>query len=276
MIKHELSGRTSSKGFIYVASRSVKYYEMAKFSCQSLRDFYPDAHVTLFTHKNFLDGEENLFDTVITDIPNYYRTKMWAMARTPYEKTVYIDADSFITHRDIKKIHNFLDECDMFFTPVITYTTADIKWAYIDKNMTEVPKYHGAVCGYNKTNLTIDFMQTWYDEYIKQVCDTGWPYEKNHYKEWKIFDMFTLWRMTSGTWPEFKRFEELKINLLDKRFNATAQHTEEDKKRCVIHQIDNHTWKQIPEFWSKVEQKEKNAIYTIEESKINRPPSEYN
>lgn len=274
---HDLSGKKSSYGFIYVASKDVKYYEMAKYSCQSLRDYYPDAHITLFTHEKFLDGEEHgLFDSVITDIPVHYRTKMWCMARTPYEKTVYIDADSFVCHKDIRTIHNFLDECDMFFTPVEAYTTANIKWAWIDKQQTEVPKYHGAVCGYNKTDLNIDFMQTWYDEYIKQVCDPEWPYEKNHYREWKIFDMFTLWRMTCGKWEEFDRFKNININLLHKRYNITAQHMAEEKIRTVIHQIDRDTLKRIPEFWNKIEMKENNAIYIFKQSKIDKLPTEYN
>ena len=75
----------------------------------------------------------------------------------------------------------------------------------MDKKLTILPKYHGAVCGYNKTDLTIDFMNTWYLEYIKQRT-TGWSYIDFDVR-WKVFDMFTLWRMTSGRFEEYERFK---------------------------------------------------------------------
>ena len=268
--------RKSPKGFIYVASRTVMYYDLAVNACTTLKDYFPDAHVTLFTHEKFLDDSCKIFNNVIVDIPVHYRSKMWCMARTPYEKTIYIDADSVVMHKDIRTMHDYLDDCDMFFCPVTPYTTGNIKWAYIDKAMTIVPSYHGAICGYNKTDLTLDFQQTWFDEYIKQVSDPGWPYEANHYSEWKIFDMFTLWRITSKRFNEFERFDKLNIKTLPLRYIITAQHTAEDKKRPVIHQIDKHTWTHVTAFWEKIEKKLNNEIYSFKKPAIKEPPSEYN
>lgn len=278
MIYNIKSARSSDKGFIYVASRSVVYYELAINACETMRDYFPDAHVTLFTHKMFLDGREKIFDNVITDIPVYYRAKMWAMARTPYEKTIYLDADSVIMHKDIQNMHDFLNDCDMFFCPVTQYTVGNLKLMYIDKNYTIPPRLHGAICGYNKTDLTLDFMQTWYDEYLKQICTPEWPYEFS-YKDWKIFDMFTLWRMTnSDLFKEFKRFSKLNINLTPLRYIITAQHTLEDKKknRPVIHQIDKTTWQQIPSFWKRVQTRINNEFHSFKESPINKIPTEFN
>lgn len=262
MIYHKQSERESKTGFIYVASKTIMYYDLAVNACTTLRDYFPDAHVTLFTHEKYLDDSCSVFDNVIVDIPVHYRAKMWCMARTPYEKTIYIDADSFVMHKDIRTMHNYLDDCDMFFCPVTPYTTANIKWAYMDKAMTIVPSYHGAISGYNKTALTLDFMQTWFEKYVEQVTDPGWPYEKNHYREWKVFDMFTLWRMTSGKYPEFDRFKQLVIKTLPLRYIITAQHTAEDKKsRPVIHQVDKQTWKSIEPFWKKIQKKLDNDQY---------------
>lgn len=268
---YKKSDRESERGFIYVASRDPIYYLLAVNACNTMRDYFPNAHVTLFTHKEYLDDTCQVFDNVITDIPVHYRAKMWCMARTPYQKTIYIDADSVIMHKDIRTMHNFLDDADMFFCPVTPYTTANIKWAYMDKAMTIEPPYHGAICGFNKTDLTLDFTQTWFDKYVEQVSSPGWPYEKEHHKEWKIFDMFTLWRMTSARFPEFERFNQLKINKLPLRYIITAQHAPEDKGRPVVHQVDTHTWKGIPTFMRKVEQK-RNIQYSFKKP----PPSEKN
>lgn len=272
---YKKSDSTPERGFIYVASRDPFYYLTAVNACNTMRDYFPDAHVTLFTHEKFLDSSCDVFDNVIVDIPNYYRTKMWAMARTPYEKTIYVDADSVVMHKDIRTMHDYLDDCDMFFCPVTPYTTGSVKWAYIDKAMTEVPKYHGAICGYNKTDLTIDFQNTWYEKYIEQSTTPGWPYEANHYREWKVFDMFTLWRMTSGKFTEFERFNHLNIKILPLRYIITAQHTAADKKRPVIHQIDSQTWKRMPDF-AKIYERKLDAIHPFKKSPIDKAPTEYN
>lgn len=265
------------KGFIYVASRDVRYYEWAVNACNTLRDYHPNAHVTLFTHENFVDDQCKVFDNVIVNIPVHYRAKMWCMARTPYEKTIYIDADSIVTHKDIRTMHDdFLtDDYDMFFCPVTTYTVGNFRWAFIDKDQKIVPPYHGAICGYKKTPLTIDFQQTWFDEYVKQRTER-WAYGKHHYEEWKVFDMFTLWRITSNHYGGFDRFQDLKINLLPLRYIITAQHMASDKVRPVIHQIDSSTYKHIEPIQKRIEEKRKNEIYSFEKCETFKAPDHYN
>ena len=242
------NGRESEEGFIYVASRHKMFYEMALLSVQSLRDYHKTAHVTLFTHEKFVDERAyKLFDRVITNIPIHHRAKMWGMAKTPYQRTLYNDCDSLIRHRDIKKIMNHLDDdTDMFFGTCLGYTVGNFKWLYIDKKRTIEPMYHGSLCGYKKTDLTTDFMQTWFEKYIEQIS-TPWSYEQNHNKEWRQFDMFTLWRMTSGQFSEFDRFKDLKIKLLTRRWNTTGQDLPGDLDgHPVITQYDKTSWMKMP------------------------------
>lgn len=271
------SNRKSDTGFIYVASRNRLYYELGILSATSLRDYHPEANITLFTHKNFIDDRAKIFDCVITDIPIHYRTKMWAMARTPYQRTLYNDCDSLINHRDIRKIHDFLDECDMFFGTCINYTVANRKWEYMDIAGKEPPLYHGSLCGYNKTNLTIDFMQTWWDKYLEQRL-TPWPYGDKHYQEWQQFDMFTLWRMTSGKFKdEFGRFDSLKIKLLERRWNTTGQdHKEDIVGPRVITQVDKQTWSYMPAAWKIIEKGAKDEAYQVKQRKIDDPIIDFN
>lgn len=262
-------------GFILVASRDRLYYELALNAVQSLKDYYPNSHVTLFAHKNFLDDRAKIFDNIITDIPIHKRAKMWCMARTPYERTVYIDVDCLIRHRDIAKIHDFLDECDMFFGSHLHYTTLDIKWSYIDIDKKIPVQYHGSMCGYRKSSLTLDFMQTWFDEYIAQVCST-WPYTE-YYKEWQQFDMFTLWRMTCKKFEEFKRFDSLNIKLLDRRWNNTIQDRKEDvAKKPVITQIDRFTWMAMEDAWEIIRKGATDKNYTVNKSPVTQVEIEYN
>lgn len=245
--------KLSDDGFIYVASRDRLFYELALLSCESLKSFSPKTHVTLFTHKNFVDDRCKIFDRVIVDIPIHYRAKMWCMARTPYQRTVYNDCDSLIQHRDVSKIFNFLDECDLFCGSNLLYTVGNVKWTYIDIERKHVPKYHGSMWGYHKTELNVDFMQTWFDEYVKQVS-TPWKYGNNHYQDWQKFDMFTLWRMTSGLFEEFERFDKLNIKILSRRWNATIQDLSEDLDGPpVITQIDKGSWRKMNNMWKIIE-----------------------
>lgn len=230
----------SDEGYIYVASKNKLFYELSLFSAESLRTFHPKAHVTLFTHEAFVDDRaKKLFDNVITGIPVHARAKMWCMARTPYQKTFYNDVDSQIVHRRIREVFDYIEDCDLFFTESYWYTTGSHRWAWFDKQQKIPVDYHGAVCCYNKNDLVIDFMQTWFDEYVKQRHSKGWPYDFA-YKEWKQFDMFTLWRISSGRFEEFERFKQLNVKLGPKMFNATIHDGKKlyDGKKPVIYQID--------------------------------------
>ncbi len=268
--------KVSDDGFIYVASRDRLYYELAILSCESLKSFSPKTHVTLFTHEKFVDERCKIFDTVIVGIPIHIRAKMWAMARSPYKRTIYNDCDSQICHRDVSKMFNFLDNCDLFCGSNLLYTVGSIKWTYIDKARKHIPKYHGSMWGYNKSELTTDFMQTWFDEYIKQIT-TPWPYSKDHYQEWQQFDMFTLWKMTSGLFKEFSRFDNLKIEILSRRWNTTSQDLPEDLDGPpVIMQIDKHTWQKMPNVWKNIERGIKDEKHQVEKRSSRDTTIEYN
>lgn len=265
------------EGFIYVASLLPLYYEFAIISAETLKDNYPKAHVTLFTHENFVDERASIFDKVVTEIPIHKRAKMWCMARTPYKKTFYNDVDSQIVSRKIKNVFSELDDCDMFFTKSFWYTTADHRWAFFDKNEKIPVEYHGAVCGYNKTEATVDFFNTWFEEYHKQNYSRGWPYDFA-YPQWKQFDMFTLWRLTSGRFSEFDRFKALNIKMGPKIYNATIHDNpkEYSNKKPIVYQIDKTSYESMGNTWSKIQENLKNAKDFDQKYKATKDLIQYN
>lgn len=243
-----------NSGFIYVASKEKLFYELALYSAESLKDLNPSASITLFTHEAWVDYRAlNLFDSIITGIPVHKRAKMWAMARTPYDNTFYLDVDSQIIRPGLQKVFKELENCDIMFTPVTWFSTVDHRFSYIDKKFTIVPQYHGAVCCYKRTELTLDFMQTWFDEYYIQDSSGTWPYGDFSDPIWKGFDMFTLWRMTCGEYEEFDRFKALKIKLGSRRYNSSIHDGRDIPSKPIVVQIDKETIKNsMPDLYNKL------------------------
>lgn len=175
-------------GYLIVASYRYAYYKSAVFCAETLKDYYPDAHVTLFTHEQWVDETADVFDNVTTGIPASKRAKMWAMARTPYEKTMYIDADAQIQHEDIAIAHDYLGDNDMMMTEVRKYAArchtfpgGEFRW-------------HCGVCLYNDKPVTLQFMQDWFDYYERQ--QETWDVDPDLYPpEMSVWDTWTLWRL---------------------------------------------------------------------------------
>lgn len=239
------SGRESDRGTIHVASYQYEYYEMALISAESHKDCNPSAHLTLFTHQNFVSSRATkYFDNIYINIPIHYRAKMWCMARTPYKFTYYLDVDSIIRSSRIKNIFNFLtDDIDAAWGTAIPYQVSDDRWFYIDKQKTITPSLHGGTVVYKGSEVMKEFMQTWFDKYVEQVTEP-WKYEEEHNEAWKIFDMFTLWRMTCGQFKEFERFKNLKIIHLPRNFCSSTMDIPEDLggMRPVVTQYDKISW----------------------------------
>lgn len=250
------SQRQSNKGYIYVASVNKLYYELGLESASSLRDLYPEANITLFTHDMWVDSRaEKLFNNIVTGIPIHRRAKMWCMARTPYDYTFYNDCDSLLVHPDIAKVFDGMGE-KVYMCENLLHTVSRRTLMYID-NKGNKPLFHGAVAWYKKNDLNIDFMNTWWSEFVKQVSEP-WPFS---YSElWKQFDMFTLWKLTSGVVPGFDKFTGL-VELGDRRFNCTIVDggvTATNKPPVVI-QIPRPTYKDNMPAYSYIYRNIKNA-----------------
>ena len=81
-----------------VATLSKPFYDAAIMAAESLIDEVPDAKICFFTHKDWLeDRHKYLFDKIVTPVPVHCRTKLWALNQTPYDKTIYLDVDVFVS-----------------------------------------------------------------------------------------------------------------------------------------------------------------------------------
>ncbi|RJQ17473.1 MAG: hypothetical protein C4560_08590 [Nitrospiraceae bacterium] len=80
-------------GFLYIAF-GIKYIKEAIFSAKSLRKFHPDASITIITDRQI---DSDLFSKeVIKPSNKSYVDKIKYMRESPYEKTMFLDTDTYI------------------------------------------------------------------------------------------------------------------------------------------------------------------------------------
>lgn len=182
---------TASKGFVYVASLRKGFFRAARNSAQSILDYFPDAKITIFTHKEWVeDSDYEIFENIITeDVPYHHRAKLWALNKTPYDLTVYMDCDTEVVHEDITKIFDQIpDDVDILFTANRPYNAALTKLSR-DEEMTE----HCGLFIYRNNENTLNLMWAWWEEFCKQN-EPG--YDRKHYPEDALqWDTFTMWRL---------------------------------------------------------------------------------
>ena len=224
-------------GYLYVATRSYKFYLSACYSAESLKDYYPDANITLFTHKEWVDVKAHAFDNIVTeDVPNSVRAKMWGMARTPYENTLYIDADTEICHSDIKNVFDHQDsDHDLVMTEVRKYAHA----------ITEFPggkfKWHCGICLYNNKPKTIEFMQAWYDMWQKQrsqITNKTWDLDNKLFPKNKLvhWDTWGFWRLLNlEGWDKHIKVKGFNDNHARWNFHNLKQEELEGSEIVILH-----------------------------------------
>jgi len=181
-----------SNGFVYVASVNKAFYQAALQSAQSLLDFFPEAKITLFTHEPWVcDEAREIFDHIITDgVPNHIRAKLWALAKSPYDTTLYVDCDTLINSEEISGVFDLLGDNDILFTRNRPYNAKITKLSE-----TEEMIYHCGLFLY-RTETTKDLMDSWYRWYLEQN-DPRWdpsPYPEQ-VRKW---DTFTMWNLLTN------------------------------------------------------------------------------
>lgn len=180
-------------GFIIVASVTEEYVKCGCYLAGTVKDNYPNAHITFFVPPSLRKhvDEENI-DLIIStdDMPNHSRTKLWALSRTPYKNlSVYLDADMDCFHPDVQTIWDQMpDDADILITKIRPYNGKQHKWS------TGEMVYHGGFFMYRNNPHTIDFMERWFTDYMKQRAE--WPYPEHEIpKSFSQWDQFTFWKL---------------------------------------------------------------------------------
>jgi glycosyltransferase involved in cell wall biosynthesis len=177
------------RGFVIVAACRYVFFRSAVLCAETLRDFYPDAHITLFTHEEWVDDSCDVFDNVVTGIPKNKRAKMWALARTPYDVTMYLDADIQVQDEEISTCFDLLpNDCDMLMTRIRSYSAV----------VTHFPggelKWHCGVFLFRASDTIRQLFEDWYHEYNEQKI--RWKFDTKLYpQKLQPWDTWTFWKL---------------------------------------------------------------------------------
>jgi hypothetical protein len=204
-----------TKGFLLVASTRPRFFDLAINAINSIRDNYPDAKVCLVTEEAFCDGRESIADHLIY-CSNHVREKLWALDKTPFDITMYIDADVEIIHEDIEFAFDQLKGNDIAFVdlPVDKDSLFAIrKWPGGEM------KLCGGIVLYDiRKPIVQSFMKMWNEYYRNQFAGNWWPAYKDGKKDFDLhpevlrqFDQFTLWFLTE----EHPYYKDLKVGVFE-------------------------------------------------------------
>ena len=110
-----MSQQQPNNGFLYVGSLTKPYYDAAVMSAESIKDYWPEAKIMLFTHEDWVQEprDSRIFDKIVTGVPAHCRAKLWALNQTIFDKTCYMDADTYCEHEDIKYIFDDLPDLSL-------------------------------------------------------------------------------------------------------------------------------------------------------------------
>lgn len=206
----------SYNGYLVVASSKYQYYQLAINALESIKDCYPEAKLCLVTEERFCDGREDIADHVIHITESHYRSKLWGMAQTPFDTTLYIDADMECHSEEIKDVFDWLGDNDMMFKDLPEKAWPIFRDVKFPGGMFTLC---GAICLYRKTPLVMDFMNDWYKYYKLQYSGKWWPTKEdgitfdteNYPHHLKLWDQFTLFWLTERE----EKYQDLKVATFD-------------------------------------------------------------
>ena len=222
--------KNQNNGFLIVASISTAYYKSAIQLAGSILDFYPEAKITLFTQPELFDERHrNMFDVVDLSAPHHKRAKLFALPKTSYDITAYIDADCEVRDEEISNIFDQLGKNDIVLTKIREYSGADLVISD-----TETMYWHCGVFVYNNKKKTLQMMQDWWTEYDLQLSCTEWLWPQ-HNEAMRHWDQYTFYRLYTS-----KKYSTVKLDVFpgeDARWNFVSIY---NKSETTNHPVIYH------------------------------------
>lgn len=149
-------------GVIYVAT-GEKYVLEACKSATRLKEVMPSIPITFFTDKEILS---KAFEKVEIIEPFHKRSKIPCLVKSPYEQTLYLDSDTYVTD-DLSELFQLLDRFD------IALVQSPCGEKYEIKGIPDCfPEFNSGVILYKKTSKVYDLFRTWKTLYERDLLNS--------------------------------------------------------------------------------------------------------
>ena len=164
------------RGIIYIAT-GRKYVDEALISARSARKHMPDIPIAFFSDLgadeiDAADTVDSIFQLAVVD--HSCRDKIRPLMATPYEKTLFLDTDTFIC----EPLYDVFDMLDRFD---IALSQAPDRYQY---HLPDLPKcfteFNSGVIAYRKNQKTTELLAAWEDTFFKMLREDEGSYRDQH------------------------------------------------------------------------------------------------
>jgi len=154
-------------GVVYIATGEA-FVEEAILSSQSLVEQMPDISITFMTDSPV---EADHIDTVVVlDDPRYdFGDQVFNLARTPYDRTVFLDTDTYV-NAPFWDVFDLLDEFDLAASPnPVNYSSTRLDGDLVADIPKSFPEYNSGVVAFRQTGAVSKFFDRWRTAYRKAL-----------------------------------------------------------------------------------------------------------
>lgn len=148
----------SSAGAIFSAT-GERYVTMAHNAASGLRRHSPNLPITLFTDR---DVDSDLFDQVVRLANPWRRSKIDAMLASPFERTLYLDADVFVL-ADMTEALGLLERFDIALAHDQERNSAHGAAAWRRPFDAAFPQFNSGVIVFRRTPEVTGLLRAWRD-----------------------------------------------------------------------------------------------------------------
>lgn len=148
------------EGIMYVAT-GKKYENEVKEAIKRVRNVMPAVPIALYTDLSDIHTDVEYLYKI--DNPQYhFGDKVNAFARTPFDKTIFLDTDTYLVD-SIQELFLLLDRFDILapHAPIDDYEFVDIPNCFVEMN--------SGVIAYRKNQRTLKMFQLYENHYRESV-----------------------------------------------------------------------------------------------------------
>ena len=204
-----------NRGYLVVATLSKPFYDAAIMAIESLKDEVPNAKVAFYTHEEWIeDRHRHLFDHLTTPVPVHCRTKLWALPLSPFDQTIYLDADIMVLSDEIEEVWDHLGNHDVVMSENRPYNAKVVYFTHDDQVGPGIPgrelehynedhiklyregkahkfRWHCGMFAWNKNERTQKLWEDWMYWYKRHTVEKN---TKPFPKKLAFWDTFAFWR----------------------------------------------------------------------------------